>query len=105
PEAARAASGLRFSARTRQPSASRRSATAPPTPPVAPITSAVLVVIAHLLACDPRDAAALAQTELPNSLDQLFIRACLGRTTGTCSRACTPSWKRAACRPPRVFGA
>ena len=35
-----AASGLRFIARTRQPSAIRRSATAPPTPPVAPITSA-----------------------------------------------------------------
>src|SRR4051794_16160700 len=41
----RAASGLRFSARTCQPSATRRSATAPPTPPVAPITSAVFVVV------------------------------------------------------------
>src|SRR3569623_1583065 len=48
PDARRARSGSRFSARTRQPSARRRSATAPPTPPVAPITSAVL---ASLLVC------------------------------------------------------
>src|SRR5437879_2551624 len=40
PEVRRAVSGSRCSARTRQPPASNRSATAPPIPPVAPITSA-----------------------------------------------------------------